>query len=416
MKNSNWKERKSGLESLMVIIGKSGSIQANLGSEFISCLKSRLSDSNKNLASFSADILGKLAMAIGKSFDKYVRTFIPPVLAQLSDQKAAVRTIALNNFDKIFCVVGISPLSTCIINALSTEQPQIRKELLSWLSAEEKNIEFDLNDANTMIPCILSCLLDRSADVRKAALAVLILLAKKVDAAMIRSKAADIYHGAQYSTLAPYLDALGFKSVDSPITSQAHSVNLKSESKSKPNLKTKLATVILKKDANLTPPLTEMEAGDALLSDDLKLKEQRALMDRGVLKWSFETPRKELIDLLADQCAGNIGAEVISLLFSTDHYKEKDFLSGLQLLDSFICNAEISKANIIQRCICNCDLILRYLSIRFFDSNTSIFIKSLDLLENFISVLDEGGYLLNEFEANSFVPFFVSKVNYCDFY
>ena len=398
----------------MTIVSRQPALQANLNSEFIACLKSRLSDSNKNLASFSVDLLGKLAVSIGKPLEKYVRTFVPPMLSQLSDQKVAVRTVVLNNLDKLFDVVGISPLVNCIVTALSTEQPQIRKDLLGWLSSEGKNIEYDANDANLMIPCILACLLDRAAEVRKAALAVLLRLSSKVDASAIRAKAADLYHGAQYSTLAPHLDSLGFKNVDSPIantSSQAASLKAESFKTSKGNLKTIAKASSASKKEATAPVVSDEVSGElALISEDLKLKDHRSSMDRGVLKWNFEAPRKELIDLLADQCAGNVNGELISLLFSTDHYKEKDFLNGLQQLDSFLSSSEIAKATVIQRAICNCDLVLRYLSIRFCDTNTSIFIKSLDLLETLISTLDEGGYLLNEFEASSFIPYFINKV------
>lgn len=398
----------------MTIVSRQPALQANLNSEFIACLKSRLSDSNKNLASLTVDLLGKLAVSIGKPLEKYVRTFVPPMLSQLSDQKAAVRTVVLSNLDKLFDVVGISPLINCVVTALSTEQPQIRKDLLGWLTSEGKNIEYDANDANLMIPCILACLLDRAAEVRKAALAVLLRLSSKVDASAIRAKAADLYHGAQYSTLAPHLDSLGFKNVDSPIantSSQAASLKADSFKTSKSNLKTIAKASSASKKEAAAPVVSDELSGElALISEDLKLKDHRSSMDRGVLKWNFEAPRKELIDLLADQCAGNLNGELISLLFSTDHYKEKDFLNGLQQLDSFLSSSEIAKATVIQRAICNCDLVLRYLSIRFCDTNTSIFIKSLDLLETLISTLDEGGYLLNEFEASSFIPYFINKV------
>jgi cytoskeleton-associated protein 5 len=406
----------------MTIISRQSSVHANLNSDLIACLKSRLSDSNKNLASFSVEILGKLALSIGKPLEKYVRTFVPPMLSQLSDQKIAVRTIVLSNLDKVYDVVGFSPLVACIVAALSTEQPQIRKDLLSWLSSEGKDIDFDVNDANSMIPCILACLLDRTVEVRKAALAVLLRLSLKVDASAIRAKAADLYHGAQYSTLAPHLDSLGFKNIDSPITNNtSQTTSLKTDllKPSKSNVKTaaKGSSGNSKKDTTLSTASAVLAVSSespnqfALTSDDLKFKDHRSTMDRGVLKWSFDTPRKELIDLLADQCSGNLNGELISLLFSTDHYKERDFLNGLQQLDSFLSSNEIAKATVIQRAISNCDLLLRYLSIRFFDTNTSIFIKSLDLLETLISILDEGGYLLNEFEASSFLPYFINKVS-----
>lgn len=104
-------------------------------------------------------------------------------------------------------------------------------------------------------------------------------------------------------------------------------------------------------------------------------------------------------------------------MFSSDHYKEKDFLSALTALieplqDIETCQSTfgISAEELKQRYIANCDLILKYITIRFFDTNTSMLIKCLDLLENLLQLLDDSGYLLNEYEASSFLPFFINKV------
>ncbi|KAJ3335184.1 Microtubule-associated protein, microtubule dynamics during spindle orientation, partial [Kappamyces sp. JEL0680] len=98
-------------------------------------------------------------------------------------------------------------------------------------------------------------------------------------------------------------------------------------------------------------------------------------------------------------------------MFSTDHYKEKHYLAALKQLDLFVTEGgSLERPDVIQRVIATCDLVLRYLTLRFFDTNTSIFIKSLEFLEHFITALDEGGYFLNEFEAASFLPFFVNKL------
>lgn len=403
-----------GLEQLSVIIDRSrGAIAPVLPSDFVNSFKNRLSDSNKNLASYSVDLLGKICCGIGKPFEKYTRTLIPPMLSQLSDQKITIRTQVLVNLEKIASVTGASSFVPCLLASIGTEQPQIRKEILGWMSDSSKSFDVDVSDSMNMVPGILACLLDKSIEVRKLALSVLIIISSKVDANSIRSKASDLYHGAQYSTIAPYLDNLGFKSSESPVTSSSTIAITKSETRQKPSsAKLGRSASILKKESVQNSPSTKVDLECAhLITSDIKLKEQRASTDKGVLKWNFEVPRKELVDLLADQFEGNVSLELSTLLFSADHYKEKDFLLALKKLDQFISESkEEEKPLAIQKCIANCDLILRYITLRFFDTNTSIFIKSLELLDNFISILDEGGYLLNEFEAGSFLPYFVNKV------
>jgi hypothetical protein len=127
-----------------------------------------------------------------------------------------------------------------------------------------------------------------------------------------------------------------------------------------------------------------------------------------VNKWVFDSPRRELLDLLAEQASHNLSPDACNLLFSSDHYKEKDFLAGIKLLDDFITSDGFGKKH--ELCIANCDIVLKYLTIRFFDTNTTILIKCFDFLEHFLSILDDAGYSLNEYEASCFIPFFVQKM------
>jgi cytoskeleton-associated protein 5 len=273
-------------------------------------------------------------------------------------------------------------------------------------------VNADNCDLTSMVPVLLACLIDRNVEVRKLSQSCLIVITSTVSAHIIRSKAADLYRGAQYSSIAPYLDGLGFNSVDSP-SSNAKPVESKSRAHSSQTTKqSRITTVAEKKEvlADLAPVLEA--SNQALLTNDPRTKDHRALADKGILKWVFDSPRKELVDLLYNQCEGNFGAETRELLFSDNHYKEKDFMSGLKQVDGFIKGEDISlsRGEILKRVVANGDLILRYLTLRFLDTNTSIFIKCLELLEGFFEALDEASYLMSEFEASSFLPFFVNKV------
>lgn len=161
-----------------------------------------------------------------------------------------------------------------------------------------------------------------------------------------------------------------------------------------------------------TSSTVDVGGGDPILTADPAAKEFREKQDRGMNKWTFETPRKELIDFLAGQCESNLDREIISQLFSNDHYKEKFFLLGLSSLDSGITTAKDTEnwEDIKMKYICNSDLILKYLTIRFFDTNTSMLIKCLELLEHLLQIFDEERYKLTEYEASAFLPFFIGKL------
>ena len=60
--------------------------------------------------------------------------------------------------------------------------------------------------------------------------------------------------------------------------------------------------------------------------------------------------------------------------------------------------------------IANLDLILKWLTLRFFDTNTSILLKGLEYIRELFSLLAGEDYHLYDLEANSFIPYLLNKV------
>jgi cytoskeleton-associated protein 5 len=61
--------------------------------------------------------------------------------------------------------------------------------------------------------------------------------------------------------------------------------------------------------------------------------------------------------------------------------------------------------------ISNLDLILKWLSLRFFDTNPSVLLKGLEYLQRIFDILIVKKYILHDTEASSFVPYLVTKVS-----
>jgi cytoskeleton-associated protein 5 len=364
-----------------------------LGSDFVQTLTQRLTDSNKNIASQAADICGHLATSMGKPFEKYAKQFLSPMLVQLNDQKSQVRANVLKNLSKIKTVIGWGLTLPILAQSLISENPTLRKDLLKYISTEID----EFSNISVLVQPVLACAQDRNLDVRKNAQGLLAILAEHMDIAQIENIANELYRGSAFSSISNIIEGLKGEvaEVKKPVVFEA-------ADKKKP-VSRQVSTTSLKREI---APAAPKDAENPIISVDLKAKDARSQMDKGLLKWSFEAPRKELIDLLADQCAGNLSSQVCSLLFSTDHYKEKDYLIGLKLLDDYIAPND---SHIQNECVANCDIILKYVTVRFFDTNTSILIKTLDLLEHLIAVLDTAGYFLSDYEANCFLPFFVQK-------
>ena len=60
--------------------------------------------------------------------------------------------------------------------------------------------------------------------------------------------------------------------------------------------------------------------------------------------------------------------------------------------------------------VANVDLILKWLTLRFFDTNTSMLLKALEYIQAVFEALAEMNYHLAEQEAHSFIPYLVNKV------
>jgi len=58
----------------------------------------------------------------------------------------------------------------------------------------------------------------------------------------------------------------------------------------------------------------------------------------------------------------------------------------------------------------NIDLILKWHTLRFFDTNTTVLMKQLEYLQALLSMAATERYHLHEFEAVSFIPYLINKV------
>ncbi|CAI2189255.1 12155_t:CDS:10, partial [Funneliformis geosporum] len=209
--DDKWKVRKDALDQVLAIVDANKKIKPSLG-DFIPILKARLSDSNKNLQMKALDLTAKLATAMGKPFDKHVKIIVAPVTAILTDKKATVRGSAIGTLDALANACGLDPLIGSFSTSLATDNPLLRKDLLSWLSERFKEaVESDkknaLPDLSPMVQPILSCLQDRNGEVRKAAQACLGPIIQSAGYDYVVAKCGDL-KGAVKQTIMPIIEAI----------------------------------------------------------------------------------------------------------------------------------------------------------------------------------------------------------------
>ncbi|MCL4126150.1 UNVERIFIED_CONTAM: hypothetical protein GTU68_000578, partial [Idotea baltica] len=132
------------------------------------------------------------------------------------------------------------------------------------------------------------------------------------------------------------------------------------------------------------------------------MKQQRITEEQRMrtLRWDFATPRPEFVSQLKDQ----MGTACLNRQLLTNMFHQ-DFKFHIKAIDALV---EDLYAN-IEACTANLDLVLRWLTIRFFDTNPSVILKAMDYLSNVFTLLSENEYGLLDYEAYSFLPFLVMK-------
>ncbi|KAI9009704.1 armadillo-type protein [Gaertneriomyces semiglobifer] len=443
-----WKVRGEAIEELGKILEATNKrIEPKLPPELVPALKARLTDNNKNIVTNAVELIGNFALAMGKPFERYSKTLVGSLASVLADQKAHVRAAALTAMDNVYSVVGIESMLGPCAAALMTEQPILRQHLLQWLSQKLESSTEGLPDMNPLVHPILLCLQDKITDVRQGAKAILPFVGAKVGWDVIVQRASDLFKGTALATVMGFLEPYKQSSISrasAPARTSPKGSRIATPTKTRRSTSVipsntaadvdggskirmsamggsrlrlpRPGTVVAKKEALPAPK----EISCPFTSADEREKDKRTAADRGMNKWTFDVPRRELVDFLAEQAASCVDPAVHKLMFSTDHYKEKEYLAALTAIDDPIAGGEESIAvaasqcgidadEFVSRYVINADIILKYITLRFFDTNTSMLLKLLDLLEHLFALLDRAGYHMTEYEASSFLPFFIGK-------
>ncbi|XP_032917697.1 cytoskeleton-associated protein 5 isoform X1 [Catharus ustulatus] len=428
--DKNWKIRKEGLDEVTSIINEAKFIQPNIG-ELPAALKGRLNDSNKILVQQTLSILQQLATAMGPNIKQYVKNLGIPVITVLGDSKNNVRAAALATVNAWAEQTGMKEWleGEDLSEELKKENPFLRQELLGWLAEKLPALRSVPSDLLLCVPHLYSCLEDRNGDVRKKAQdalpffmmhlgfekmakatgklkptskdQVLAMLekakanmpAKPAPPAKASSRVVGGAAPAKFQPTSAFADDLGSNNMESkPDLKKAKAGGLSSKTKgvqgkkvpSKPNLK---------EDDDKSGPIFIIVPN----GKEQRMKEEKALK---VLKWNFTTPRDEYIEQLKTQMSTCVAKWLQDEMFHAD------FQHHNKALTVMIEHLESEKDGVIS-CL---DLILKWLTLRFFDTNTSVLMKALEYLKLLFNMLSQEEYHLTENEASSFIPYLILKV------
>uniref|UniRef100_A0A182MWU9 TOG domain-containing protein n=1 Tax=Anopheles culicifacies TaxID=139723 RepID=A0A182MWU9_9DIPT len=437
LSDKNWKTRNEGLVRLQTIIAEAKLIKPTLG-DLPQVLAQRLVDSNAKIAQTSVEICQQMAIAMGPPCRQYVRAFFPGFLKGLGDGKSFIRTACLTCINTWGEQAGYKDFfdGEMIADALKTGSPALRTELYAWLAEKLPNMpnkSIPKDELLAILPHLYTHITDRSADVRKNAndtiLGVMIHLG--------------------YDAMVKALDK------QKPISKKDIQAAL---DKTRPNLPVKQLppakavpppeeTVASKGGLKLKPPKSAGAGGGAGAggrlgsgsagaeksgaggtgigsagsggsssrkkeedADSLApllvvngLKKQRFVDEQKlkVLKWTFTTPREEFYELLKEQMQNaNVNKALMVNMF------HDDFRYHLKVIDALMEDLATNE----EALICNLDLVMKWLSLRFYDTNPSVLLKGLEYLNQVFQRLVDRQYMLADIEGSSFVPHLLTKI------
>ncbi|CAK1542570.1 unnamed protein product [Leptosia nina] len=411
--DKNWKVRNEALDKLKAIITNSSPIKSSLG-ELPPALTARLLDSNSKLAQSALQICEVIATAMGPKCKQHVRTFFPGFFQAFGDSKQWIRTAAISCVDVWCGQAGYAAAfdGEMVYDALKTGSPVLRASLFQWMSEKLPNLPpkaFPREELTVCVPILFACLEDRAADVRKASAECVLPFMLHLGYEPMHKQLDKLKPGSK-SVVQAALDKARPNLPVQPLPTKdkgkseprgiksAGAAKKEAEKKGpvvKPKGIAKPASAAgrgKKEEEDCTPLLPNNNAKNQRIVDDQKLK---------VLKWNFTTPREEFFDLLKDQMnSAGLNKQLIANMF------HNDFRYHLKAIESLSEDLHENGSSLTA----NLDLVLKWLTLRFFDTNPSVILKGLEYLSQVFQYLIDSDYTMAEYEANCFIPYLVLKV------
>ncbi|XP_014256323.1 protein mini spindles isoform X2 [Cimex lectularius] len=414
LSDKNWKVRAEAVSKIQTIVSSAQSITPNLGESPIP-IAARINDSNSKIAASAIALVESLAHAIGPSCKQHVRVFLPALIKVMGDTKPWIKNAVIPCLNTWGETGGYKEFfeGEIIADALKSGSPSLRSELWAWLSEKLPNIPLRTipkDELTACLPTLYANLEDRNAEVRKNACEAVLGFMMHLGFNNM-SSACDNMKGASGVQVKQILEKTRGsvperavpKSKSSPEKSSAKpsigklapgsSATITKSTKSKGNAVVKSAGSRKKDEDVDNSPLLQVN----------NLKHQRVIDEQKLktLKWNFVSPRSEFIELLKEQMlSANVNKTLIANMFHTD------FKYHLRAIDALTEDLPTNRAALIS----NLDLILRWMTIRFFDTNPSVLLKGLEYLNTVFNVLIEEEYNMLDSEASAFFPYLILKV------
>uniref|UniRef100_A0A8C7LY45 Cytoskeleton associated protein 5 n=1 Tax=Oncorhynchus mykiss TaxID=8022 RepID=A0A8C7LY45_ONCMY len=430
MADKNWKIRKEGLDEVAAVISEAKFIQPSIG-ELPMALKGRLNDSNKILVFLTLNYVSPQSVAMGPALKQHVKSLGMPIITVLGDSKTNVRAAAMTTLQAWVEQTGMKDWleGEDLSEELKRENPFLRQEVLGWLAEKLPTMRTVPSDLMLCVPYLFICLEDRNGDVRKKAQDALPTFMMHLGYEKML-KATGKLKPASKEPVSVLLEKARAVMPAKPAPPPGKAGAAKSSSGGAPASKSALRVVvmflsfkplphILSQPPHLSPPSRlqgvlgkkapvtkakdEEDRSGVIFILVPNGKEQRIKEEKGlkVLKWNFQTPRDEYVDQLKTQMSTCFARWLQDELFHASDFQRQVKAIGVM--------GERMEDELEGTVSC-LDLILKWFTLRFFETNSTVLMKVLEYLKQLFPTLSRENYHLNEYEASSFIPYLILKV------
>lgn len=409
LRDKNWKVRIEALQKLENILKENKHISSNLG-ELPEVLAQRLLDSNSNIAKTAIAFCQVLGVAMASQCKIHIPTVFPSLLQCLGDNKQWIRSAAIACINAWGENCGFKEFfkNEMVADALKSDSPNLRAELWSWLSTKLPDLQpksIPKEELTICLPYLYTNVEDRNADVRKNAVECILPFMLHLNYTTM-AKATDKVKPGSKSAIMSMLEKVRGSVPSKQLSAPSKTSNEEENKTMKTNKVASTANKGAAKGKPVAKPGTRKKDEETDTSPVLQynnMKHQRTIDEQKlkVLKWNFTTPREEFVELLKDQMtAAGVNKNLLANMFHSDfryHLKAIDTLN-----EDLPTNGTATVANL--------DLILKWMTLRFFDTNPSVLIKGLEYLQMVFNMLIDEEYSMYENEAASFIPYLILKI------
>nr|CDS27460.1 microtubule associated protein xmap215 [Hymenolepis microstoma] len=452
--SKNWKERKEGLEKIDEVLKANPFITGGSDmQEPLSVIAKLCTDVNKILGKTTLGLMEAFAKALSKADSKKLLKYVEPhILPCFGDSKPQFREAAVSALSAWESKCGFISMTEndVLTEALKAENPNLRAELIGWLTTVLANQKLNTKAAInaglspdfglTLATMVYGICEDRNPEARQRAQKILPVLIRSLGLDTMQ-KALKKLKITDQDVIGPLLEkareqvaaeepaapppaqktirggAGGVKKAPTqeeetpePSTATPDFDEDASTATAKPaggkKVVAKRPTMTSKRSAALEQA---EEAASVVPLQINNLREARMLDEkkRKLLKWDFDTPTKDHVQQLNTlfQTAG-ASPDLHSSLFHTDfkqHIKAVDILT--RLLEGGWPSVDGDMAT-----RANLDLILRWMVLRFFETSPAFLARGLEYLLKVFSRMSDAEQQLTDYEASAFLPYLVMKV------